>query len=106
MGYAITAGAGLLLGLALMIWGLTERSKRSSAERAAAKSEADRLAAVAIAQANVAKVAEVEAYVKRVELESSTLRLRLAETRKRLAESGDPVAIKAWLDDETKAEEL
>jgi small-conductance mechanosensitive channel len=106
MGIAIAGGSGLFLGLGLLIWGLGERKKRHAAERAADKAEQDRLSAVQVADQNARQAQKVEDFANRLDAEVMALRGRLNETRIRLAQCGDPKAVKAWLDSELEAEEL
>jgi alkanesulfonate monooxygenase SsuD/methylene tetrahydromethanopterin reductase-like flavin-dependent oxidoreductase (luciferase family) len=106
MWYAITGGSGLLLGLGLLIWGLRERSKRHAAERAADKARAERLRYENAAKHSAKIAAEAESEAARVNNQFAALRQRLAGMRERLARCGDPDEIRAWLDDEMKAEDL
>jgi len=112
-GYIGAALAGLALGAALLIWGLGERSHRSAAEAKALVAERKQIAAewqrdeaIATAEANVKQAADAESYGKRLGAEVEQLRIRLAEVRQRLAATGDPKAIRAWLDQELVAEDL
>jgi len=102
MWYIITAGAGLALGIGLMIWALTERSKRHAAERAADAAEQKEKAQRQLAAQNASAAQNLEMQHGRMKEQLGILRGQLEETRKRLAESGDPEAIKSWLDDELK----
>lgn len=106
MGYVITGGAGLLLGVALLIWALRERGLRAKAEKEATQATVDLgiVRQAAAASADTAKDAEEN--VKRLEGQVTTLRQRLGEARQRLIEAEDPKAIKAWLDEELDAAEL
>lgn len=106
MGIAISAGAGLIMGVALLIWGLRQKNARHAAERSADKAEQERKDAVGVANANSASVARLEEARAKLASEVMVLRDRLGETYNRLAECGDPEDIKAWLDSELKAEEL
>ena len=106
MWYAIVGGLGLAVGLGLMIWALRERNARLAAERAADRSDKDRLVAVDVANANAAQASELAEANKRIEAEVALLRGRLNEARVRLAETGDPKAVKGWLDSELGEETL
>ena len=106
MWYAITAGSGLLLGLGLLIWGLSERSKRHAAERASDKAEADRQLFEQAAKDNAKAATESEDAAFRLANQLEVLRSKLRETRDRLARCNDPDTIRKWLDDEMKAKVL
>ena len=106
MGYLITGGAGLLLGLGLLIWGLRERSKRHAAERAADAAKNELEGAAAQADKNALAARKAEDFAERLDGQVTVLRDRLREARTRLAQCGDPKAVKAWLDQELEAEEL
>ena len=106
MWYAIIAGLALALGLGLGIWALNERSSRHAAERRADEAISFRVKAEEVAKNNVRKVDDLEGKLASVELQLSNLRGRLEEARTRLAEAGDPKAIKEWLDAELVEEEL
>lgn len=104
---AIAAGgAGLLLGLGLMVWALRERSLRHRAERELDGAKLKTQSAQEAALANFAHAAELEQQIGRMAQQLATLRERLRETRIRLARCGDPKAVKAWLDEELKAQKL
>jgi len=106
MWYAITGGAGIALGLGMMIFGLVERSKRHKAERAKDQAEQDRERYREASEKSALAALDAEAEAKRFDEQLVTLRRRLAEARERLAKSGDPKAIKEWLDFELSAEDL
>jgi len=106
MGYAIVGGIGLFVGIGLMIWALRERSKRHEAERKADKAQQERADFERAVKHNAQVAVNAEAETKRVERELDGVRLQLSEVRKRLAQCGDPKAVKAWLDDELKEEDL
>ena len=55
---------------------------------------------------NASRAAELEDQVNRLDNQLTGLRGRVNECRVRLAEGGKPEAIKSWLDDELKAEDL
>ena len=100
MWYALTGGAGILLGLGLLIWGLRERSARYNAERKADKQQAraDDCERAATANARVAK--ENEDWAKRVENQATALKESLTQTRELLKRCQDPKIIREWLDSE------
>lgn len=102
MGYAIVGGVGLLVGIGLMIWALRERSKRHEAERKADAAEAAATAARKLSADNAAAAQNLEMQHGRMSEQLQILRSALQEARRRLAESGDPEAVKAWLDEELK----
>lgn len=102
MGYAIVGGAGLCVGIGLMIWALSERSKRHKAERAADDAKAGKEKMRKMAMQNAVVTEGLRAACQRTDKQLEVLRQRLKETRTRLAQTGDPEAVKAWLDDELK----
>jgi hypothetical protein len=102
MGYAIVGGIGLLLGIALLIWALRERSKRHGAESSLKDAQVKRVEAERIAGVNLAHAKELEAQAQRLNDQIEVQRGRLTECRGRLAEGGSPAAIKDWLDSELK----
>ena len=102
MWYVIVAGAGLALGLGLMIWALTERSKRHAAERKADEAAGKEEAARRLADQNAAAAQNLEFQHTRMNEQLQVLREELQRARKRLAELGEPGAVKDWLDDELK----
>jgi len=106
MGYAIVGGAGLIVGLGLMIWALRERTLRHFAERKADEEAAHRARFEAQAVENAEVAQELDSMSKRLMVESETIRSRLEETRIRLAQCGDPKAVKDWLDSELEKEVL
>lgn len=100
MSYVIIAGAGLLLGLGLLVWGLRERAKRHAAEKQAlrlstqlnaAKEKGEKLAQMALKHRQEMKQAELAA---------SKLRDTMDLLRTRLIACQDPTTIKEWLDHE------
>ena len=102
MWYLITAGAGLLLGLGLMTWALTERASRHKAERVAdeARHREDAMSALLSRAETTVKSQATE--LTRARVQTETLRAALEELRKRLVECKDPDTIRAWLDEELK----
>jgi hypothetical protein len=100
VGYVISIGAGLALGLGLLIWGLRERSKRHAAERRADKAGKEVWAADARALANAKAAGQSEELHQRSAEQVEVLRARLREARERLVQCQDPKAIKDWLDSE------
>lgn len=102
MGIAISAGAGLLLGLGLMIWGLRERSKRHSAEMAAEISKTEAKQFRELADHNHEIAGKLRAEIRRINTQLTSVRGRLNETRSRLVECKDPKAIMDWLDSESE----
>lgn len=104
MWYVISIGAGLLLGLSLMIWGLVERSARHKAERAC--DEANNLAAAAdrLAKANAVVAEKAQASLQAEHDRVAVIRAALEEARERLLKCDDPKAIREWLTEELKKE--
>jgi hypothetical protein len=100
MGYLISAGAGLAVGLVILVWALRLRSKLAAAEKKALEADAARLEAVRIAGQNAQAAHNAEQATIRVERQLDGLRNQLKETQRRLAQSGNPTAVKAWLDAE------
>ena len=106
MGYAITGGIGLLVGIGLLIWALRERTKRHEAEREADAARAALEKAAEQADKNALAALKAEDFAKRLDDQILVLRGRLNEARVRLGQCGDPKAVKDWLDAELEAEEL
>lgn len=106
MGYLITAGAGVLLGLGLMIWALRERRARHTAERQADKAIQSANKSDEIAKGNARAAQKAGEYAKKLEQENVALRQRLNRARSRLVQLKDPQAIRAWLDAELESEEV
>jgi len=106
MGLIAALGGGLLLGLALMIWGLRERSKRHAAEKGEAAAKLLEHGAKMTAANNAARVMELDAEIKRIGDQLAFVRSKLSEARERLVKCEDPQAIKDWLDAELAAEVL
>jgi len=106
MGIAISAGAGLLLGLGLLIWGLRERSKRHAAERAVDAAERLRDQAVETANHNAVHAAEMEDYAGRLNKAVELHRTRLAEVRELLAKHASIKTIRELLATEGEEEEI
>lgn len=106
MWYVITAGAGLALGLGLLIWGLRERSKRHTAERALDLALAAEVNARRIADQNAVRADVLENHSQRLDEELGLLRARLKVAYERLVKTNDPEAIRSWLDDELKGGEV
>lgn len=106
MGIAISAGAGLLLGLGLLVWGLRERSKRHAAERAADKAESRLANAIDTAQHNGNMAAKMEDQKVRLEKQVNVLQERLGELRRVVAEEATIETVKVLLDSETKGETI
>jgi len=106
MWYAIVGGAGLLIGLGLLIWGLRERSKRHEAERAMDKALAAEKAMAALASANAKAAGELQEQIERLEGQITAQRERLAAARKILVEKAPMPVIKEWLDQEGEGGEI
>jgi uncharacterized FlaG/YvyC family protein len=106
MGYAIGAGAGLAIGIGFLIWALVERSKRAAAESSAQKAQLKILELSRSADNNREVAEAAQQQTKRVEEQLALMRSCLDEARKRLAQCGDPQAIRSWLDENLKGEVL
>ncbi len=106
MGIAIAGGAGLLLGLGLLWWGLRERSARHKAERAADDAELGRKEAVGVANHNAAQVAEMEKQAVRLSEQAAVLRARLTEVRMLVVQRATVATIKALIDTEAHEETI
>lgn len=106
MGYVITAGVGLAVGLSLLVWAVRLRGKLADAVAAKnlAVSQRDEFKRIADANTEVAK--DAEATVSRLNVTITDLRNRLAQARRRLVESRDPQVIKKVLDEELKEETI
>jgi predicted ATP-grasp superfamily ATP-dependent carboligase len=85
VGISIAAGAGLLLGLVLLVWALGERSKRHAAQRAVDAAEKLRNEAVDTASHNAARAAEMEDQALRLSKQVETFRSRLTDIRTAVA---------------------
>jgi hypothetical protein len=106
MGYLITAGTGLALGLGLLVWALRLQGKLKDAQDRQAVAERTALNSSRIADENRAAARASEAAATRVSKELAEVKLRLQEARSRLIASKDPAVIKEFLDAELKAEEV
>jgi len=106
MGIAIAAGAGLLLGLGLLIWGLRERSARHTAERRADAAERLRDQAVDTANHNAARAVEMENQALRLTKQLETVQGRLTEVRELVADKAPLETVKALLETEGKPETI
>jgi uncharacterized protein HemX len=95
--YAISLGAGLLLGVALLIWALSERSKRAAAEKTTLEAQADADAARKLACENVRVATDLKEQLAAAGRQTAVLRATLEEAQKRLVACEDPQAIKDWL---------
>lgn len=102
MGYAIVGGSGLFVGIGLMIWALAERSKRHAAERRADATLLELKEMRQLAAKNAAAAQSIRDASIRSDKQLTLVRAQLEDTRRRLARSGDPEAVKAWLDEELK----
>lgn len=83
MWYAISIGSGLLLGLVLLIWALSERKKRYAAEAAVVEYRG-------IAENNAAKVDEIVANAKLTENERDMLAKEIVKMRDFILKNVDP----------------
>lgn len=106
MWYAVSIGAGLLLGLGLLIWGLRERSKRHEADGKASD------LSVKLGRKQV----EVDGLNYRLRVSQSELdrsndaldrvRTMLDVVRAKMMVCKDPKVVKTWLDQEMRDKDL
>ena len=100
MWYAITGGAGLLLGLVLLIWALRERSKRSKAEEQSLKSEQRcKMLSRQVKDLSLALEAH-KRQARKDEEQLEVLRTTIDGLRRKLVACQDPETISSWLDSE------
>lgn len=98
MTYALIAGGGgLAVGLALMIWALTERSKRAKAERQRDEEYKHAAELNLVATRNGIHAAELAKQLQRVEEQLAHLRQALTDTTERLRSCRDPQSLADWL---------
>lgn len=102
MWYAICLGGGLLVGLTIMIWALTERSARHKAERAADEAKSLAEASDRIAKQNVEAVGRLQGDLQAQRDRNAVLVAALKEAQERLLKCEDPATIRAWLEAELK----
>jgi hypothetical protein len=99
-GVLISAGAGLLLGLGLLIWGLRERGKRHAAELA----RENTLALLKDMRGANERLRTEIGVVRRdrnsCQAQVGVLRNALANLHEKLAECKDPEAVEKLLNDE------
>jgi len=106
MGYAITGGAGLLVGLALMIWALRERSAKAVAEQAERKAVAQCKLFEEAVYRHGASIVGLTDNLDAANSQIGVLRKRLEEARDRLIAREDPETLREWLDAELSAETI
>jgi hypothetical protein len=100
MWYAICLGAGLVFGVAFLIWALAERNKRCAVERDLNKA-LQSVKELELARQSLHEQLKVYRIDKEAfELQLITLRNVVNDLRKKLAECGDPEAVRKWLDEE------
>lgn len=109
----LTAAGGLAIGLALMIWALTERRARYRAELAHAAlqrtldaAESARTRAEADVSTMGHELARARIEMQRARDSDRQLRADVLALRDRLRRVHDPAAIKQWLDELLKVESL
>lgn len=100
MWYAITAGAGLLLGLGLLIWGLRMRSKLADSEMLLEKSRATVKDMIGRLEAADKALQELHRDRQSLERQVITLRGVIEEMRQQLIQCRDPATVRRWLDEE------
>ena len=106
MWYLITAAAGLLLGLGLLIWGLRERSQRHKAELRCKDHWLERRKLEVKIQALQRQGRTARLEVERSRGALDRLRTILDVARARLMRCTDPRTVKTWLDEEMKDNEV
>lgn len=106
MWYAIIGGAGLALGLSLMAWALSERSKRHRAERIADERKRKEQEALDLAEAANRAVDALEKQCARREGQLQHVRQRLTDTRNLLHKHAPIGMVAKWLDEEGKKKDL
>lgn len=109
----LAAAGGLVLGLGLLIWGLTERRRRYAAELETKVVRGD-LASVAVARdraiADVGEqlriLAAVRAELVRARESERQIRTDVIALRDRLRRVNDPIAVRQWIDELLTVERL
>lgn len=106
MWYLICLGIGLAIGIAFLIWALTERSARSKAELALKDSNA-------LCNNYAGKLTDAKVLINGLQDAASrqlkvveALRAALRGAEQRLVECKDPEAVRKWLAEELKGETL
>jgi len=102
MGYAIVGGIGLLIGLALLVWGLRERSSRHTAERRADASLAQEKMLRAALRVNSETMRMEQKQRKQAQIAADGNRMIIEQLRSRLRLCTDPSTVRKWLDNELK----
>lgn len=97
MWYAILLGAGLLVGLAMMIWALRERKARFTAEAVLKDVQVERDKFSAIADANREAAVRAAQDTAKCKETSALLYAELDKARDLLVKFGDTEAIREWL---------
>lgn len=97
MWYAILLGAGLLLGIVLMIWALRERKLRCTAETVLKDVMVERDRFSAVANENKDAVDKVVVELGKYRSTNELLCAELNKARDLLVKYADKEAIKAWL---------
>ncbi len=104
MGYLITGGVGLALGLGLLIWAVRLKGKLTAARKAAMESDLHRIDAVRIADKNTAAARATDTMNTRLSNQVVALQMKLKSARERLIKTRDPKTIKAIIDEDLKEE--
>lgn len=100
MGYVISLGAGLAVGVAFLIWALVERKKRYTAEQSyqASKTTCAGLRRdIVKLSTDIHKACDEK---QRIESQVSILHGIVEQLREKLMQCRDPETVRAWLDDE------
>ena len=106
MGYVITGGIGLAIGIGLLIWALRERSLRHDAHRSedALRLQKANFERVALSNERLAKKANEQAAIEHDIVVK--LQLQVNNLRDMLISTGDPDVIKKRIDAVTQEEYL
>lgn len=97
MGYLISFGIGLLLGLAALIWAVRERSARARAEQSLAKAETYARELDTKLTTTRGVVVSLQDEIAREKAHTAGLRAALESAQQRLVDCNDPAAIRAWV---------
>lgn len=97
MGYVISAGVGLAVGVGFLVFALVERSRRRSAEIARDEANQRFDDCRRIADQNIEKAQLLEEDFSRLARRENALRAALKEAEDRLIACSDPKAVKDWL---------
>lgn len=102
MGYVITAGSGLLLGIGLLIWAIRERSKRADAEKGLITAQATLRMRDLAAQDMERTIKTLQLENRQINKEAVAVREAYKASLERLKACKDPEAVQSWLEEELK----